>query len=209
MSSFNKKEIKNIIFDLGGIFMNLDYSLTEKAFIQLGAINFHELYTQHHANPLFEQLETGKISSIEFCDELRKATNTTLSNNEIFTAWNAMLLDFPIERLQWLQQIKQRYNVYLYSNTNQIHYDAFIEIANKTIGSSTFNSYFIKAYYSHELGLRKPYAASYTAILKEQNLIAAETLFIDDTLKNVTGAQEAGLQTLHLVAPNTVLDLDL
>lgn len=209
MNIIYKSGIKNIIFDLGGIFMNINYALTEKAFIQLGATNFADLYTQHHANDLFESLETGKITPDHFCEALRKATNTTLSNNEIYTAWNAMLLDFPLERLQWLQEIKQRYNIYLYSNTNQIHYDAFIQIANNTIGSNTFNSYFIKAYYSHEFGWRKPYAASYTAILQEQNLIAAETLFIDDTLKNITGAQEAGLQTIHLVAPNTVLDLDL
>lgn len=203
------QQIKNIIFDLGGIFMNINYTLTEKAFIHLGATNFSDLYTQHHANDLFEGLETGKVTPQQFCEGLRKATNTTLSNDEIFTAWNAMLLDFPVERLQWLEQISQRYNVYLYSNTNQIHYDAFIQIANAVIGNNTFNNYFIKAYYSHEFGLRKPYAASYTAILKEQNLVAAETLFIDDTLKNIIGAQEAGLQTIHLVAPNTVLDLDL
>ncbi len=203
------QQIKNIIFDLGGIFMNIDYTLTEKAFIQLGATNFSDLYTQHHANELFEGLETGKVTPNQFYEGLRKTTNTTLSNDEIFKAWNAMLLDFPVERLQWLEQIKQRYNVYLYSNTNQIHYDAFIQIANAVIGANTFNSYFIKAYYSHEFGLRKPYAASYTAILKEQNILAAETLFIDDTLKNIQGAQEAGLQTIHLVAPKTVLDLNL
>lgn len=203
------QQIKNIIFDLGGIFMNIDYTLTEKAFIQLGATNFSDLYTQHHANELFEGLETGKVTPHQFCEGLRKATNTTLSNNEIFTAWNAMLLDFPVERLQWLEQIKQRYNVYLYSNTNQIHYNAFIPIANAAIGSNTFNNYFIKAYYSHEFGLRKPYAASYTAILKEQNILAQETVFIDDTLKNIQGAQEAGLQTIHLVAPKTLLDLNL
>jgi FMN phosphatase YigB (HAD superfamily) len=201
--------IKNIIFDLGGIFMNIDYTLTEKAFIQLGVTNFPELYTQHHANDLFEGLETGKVTPNQFCEGLRKATNTTLSNSEIYKAWNAMLLNFPIERLQRLEQIKQRYNVYLYSNTNQIHYDAFIQIVNAVIGSNTFNNYFVKAYYSHEFGLRKPYAASYTAILNEQNILAQETVFIDDTLKNIQGAQEAGLQTIHLVAPKTVLDLNL
>lgn len=202
-------KIKNIIFDLGGIFLNIDYALTEQAFIKLGATNFPALYTQHHANDLFESLETGKITPNAFCEGLRKATSTTLSNDEIFTAWNAMLLDFPIERLDWLQQIKQRYNVYLYSNTNQIHYDAFIQIANAAIGNNTFNNCFIKAYYSHEFGLRKPYATSYTAILKEQNMLAQETVFIDDTLKNIQGAQQAGLQTIHLVAPTTVLDLNL
>lgn len=205
----NSANIKNIIFDLGGIFLNIDYSLTEKAFIQLGVTNFADFYTQHNASALFEDLETGKISPEDFCDALRKISNVPLTNEEIYTAWNAMLLDFPLERLEWLEAISKRYNIYLYSNTNKIHYDAFVTIVNKVSSNKPFNDYFIKAYYSHELGLRKPYAASYTAILQEQNLAATETLFIDDTIKNIEGAAEAGLQTLHLVAPQTVLDINL
>ena len=201
--------IKNIIFDLGGIFMNLDFKLTEQAFIDLGITQFPEMFTQHHSNDLFEKLETGKISHKEFYDAFRNETHSRLSNAQIKKAWNALLLDFPVERLHWLDRIRQQYKVYLFSNTNQIHYDAFIKIFRKDTGIPELNGYFIKAYYSHELGFRKPYINSFQRILEEQNLNPAETLFIDDTYKNIEGAQKAGLQTIHLVTPFTVLDLDL
>ncbi len=201
--------IKNIIFDLGGVFMNLDYNKMERSFIDLGIENFSELFTQHHSSPLFEDLETGKISDEIFYDGLRKIANVNLSNTQIRDAWNAILLDFPIERIDWLTEIKKKYNIYLFSNTNQIHYDAFIKTFRKQTGVKDFNQYFIKAYYSHELGLRKPYKESYQKIIDEQKLISAETLFIDDTSKNIEGAKEVGLQTIHLLAPMTVLDLKL
>ncbi len=201
--------IKNIIFDLGGIFMNLNFKLTEQAFMALGITDFSEMFTQHHSNDLFEELETGKISAETFYQKFREATNTELSDDQIKIAWNALLLDFPPERLQWLEKISKNYKVYLFSNTNIIHYKAFKEILARENGCMDFDSYFIKAYYSHELGLRKPYIESYQKILEEQGLLSAETLFIDDTYKNIEGAQKAGLQTTHLVSPVTVLDLDL
>lgn len=201
--------IKNIIFDLGGIFLNIHYQLTRDAFINLGIKNFDELFTQHHANDLFEDLETGKVSEFEFYDLFRNEAKINLSNEQIKTAWNALLGDFPIERLAWLEKIKQLYNIYLFSNTNQIHYDAFMKIYEQTTGKKDFNSYFIKAYYSQEMGLRKPYPESFMYIINEQNLLPEETLFIDDTIKNIEGAKSVGLQTIHLLAPQTVLDLDL
>ena len=201
--------IKNIIFDLGGIFMNLDFKLTERAFVELGITQFSAMYSQHHSNDLFEQLETGKITAGEFYEVFRKESKSQLTNEQIKTAWNALLLDFPAERLEWLDVIRHKYKVYLFSNTNIIHYDAFMEILSNNNGCTYFNTYFLKAYYSHQLGLRKPYRESYQKILEEQGLLAAETLFIDDTAKNIEGAQNAGLQTIHLVAPMTVLDLSL
>lgn len=203
------QSIKNIIFDLGGIFMNLDFKLTERAFVELGITQFSAMYSQHHSNDLFEQLETGKITAGEFYEVFRKESKSQLTNEQIKTAWNALLLDFPAERLEWLDVIRHKYKVYLFSNTNIIHYDAFMEILSNNNGCTYFNTYFLKAYYSHQLGLRKPYRESYQKILEEQGLLAAETLFIDDTAKNIEGAQNAGLQTIHLVAPMTVLDLSL
>ncbi len=201
--------IKNIIFDLGGIFLDINYQLTKEAFINLGIKNFDDLFTQHHANDLFEDLETGKISEIEFYDLLRKEANINLSNDQIKTAWNALLGSFPLKRLQWLEVIKQKYNIYLFSNTNQIHYDAFMKIYEAETGKRDFNQHFIKAYYSQNMGLRKPYPESFLYIINEQNLLPVETLFIDDTIKNIEGAKSIGLQTIHLVAPQTVLDLVL
>jgi putative hydrolase of the HAD superfamily len=201
--------IKNIIFDLGGVFMNLDFSLTEQAFAELGVQRFPEMFNQHHSNDLFEQLETGKISPEAFYDAFRKEAGIDRSNEQIENAWNALLLDFPQERLNWLKAISGKYRIYLFSNTNQIHYDAFMEVLRVENNCTDFNDYFLKAYYSHELGLRKPYASTFKKILELENLSAAETLFIDDTFKNIEGAKEAGLQTYHLVAPETVLDLTL
>ena len=200
---------KNIIFDLGGVFMNLNFKLTEQAFIDLGITEFAQMFNQHHSNDLFEELETGKISAAAFYQKFREVTNTQLSDEQIKTAWNALLLDFPPERLQWLEKMRTQYKLYLFSNTNTIHYDAFMEILEKENGCTNFDSYFIKAYYSHNLGLRKPYVTSFQKILEEQNLLAEETLFIDDTAKNIEGAKKAGMQTVHLVAPQTVLDLEL
>jgi FMN phosphatase YigB (HAD superfamily) len=200
---------KNIIFDLGGIFMELDYMLTEKAFVDLGVTNFSDLYTQHHANPVFEKLETGEIEPAEFYDVIRNVSGLDLTDDQIKNAWNAMLLTFHPEKLEWLENIKSKYNIYLFSNTNQVHYDCFQEIFYKVTGHNNFDNYFIKAYYSHTLGLRKPYPGAFVEIMKRENLKPEETLFIDDTPKNVEGAKQAGLHTILLQSPETVFDLHL
>jgi len=201
--------IKNIIFDLGGVFMNLDYKRTEQAFIDLGVTNFSELFTQHHSSPLFADMETGRISNEDFYEGIRKLSGVNMPDEEIKRAWNSMLLDFPMERILWLGELKKRYNLYLFSNTNHVHYDAFIETVKKQTGITDFNQYFIKAYYSHEMGMRKPDTASFQRIIEEQKLNPAETLFIDDTLINVEAAAKTGLQIVHLAPPMTVLDLNL
>jgi FMN phosphatase YigB (HAD superfamily) len=201
--------IKNILFDLGGVFLDINYQLTEKAFIDLGITDFDQRFNQQFSNTLFEDLETGKIDPETFYHRFRTETGTSLTNKAIETAWNALLLDFPAERLEWLQQVGEKYPVYLYSNTNLIHYQCFMKKFEETFAGKNFNDYFRTAYYSHELGLRKPYPASYTKIMELEKLNPAETLFIDDTLKNITGAKEAGLQTLWLQSGMVLQELEL
>ena len=205
--------VKNIIFDLGGVLINLNYQLTRKAFEDLGVEDFDAFYTQHKANPLFENLEVGAIEPVAFYEALREATGLTLSNDQLETAWNAMLLDFPIERLLWLDQIKNKYNIYLFSNTNAIHYKAFTSIYAQTaplIGLNTdFNHFFKTAYYSHTLGQRKPELAAFEAVIQDAKLDPAQTLFIDDTISNIEGAQKAGLRTIFLSGGLTVQDVGL
>jgi putative hydrolase of the HAD superfamily len=202
------QHIKNIIFDFGGIFIDIDYNKTEQAFIQAGITNFAELYTQHHASTLFEDLETGKISIDYFYEQLRQIAGVNLTNHQIETAWNALLGNFLWKEIDWLETIGQRYKLFLYSNTNAIHYQAFASSFEQQKGKR-FDSYFITAYYSHTLGLRKPYESSYKAILEKEGLQANETLFIDDTLTNIEGAAAAGLHTIHLVPPARVSALGL
>lgn len=199
--------IKHIIFDLGGVILNIDYQRTDKAFTDLGVKNFSELYSQFHANPLFENLETGRVENADFVDAMRPYLPEGTPDQAITDAWNAMLLDFPVARLQLLQQLSQHYNLYLLSNTNAIHLHALNAILEKSRGIPSLDMFFNKCYYSHEIGYRKPEKEAYQIIIDENDLQPAQTLFIDDTLPNVEAAKELGIQTIHLQAPKTMLDI--
>lgn len=203
------QKTKNIIFDLGGVLLNIDFKLTSNAFKELGVHHFDEMFTQHFSNPLFELLETGKIDEAAFYEAFRKEAGLPLTNEQIRDAWNALLLDFPAERIEWLEKIARQYRIFLFSNTNQIHYDCFIQHFSNSFNGKDFNDFFEKAYYSQFLGLRKPYPASFQAIVNEQEILPSETLFIDDTLKNIEAASQLGFQTIHLLSPTSVLDLKL
>ncbi|PSL49399.1 putative hydrolase of the HAD superfamily [Chitinophaga niastensis] len=199
--------IKNIIFDLGGVILNINYQLTNDAFVNLGVKNFSELYTQFHASNLFNDLETGHITAADFLAEMHKHAPENITDAQLTAAWNAMLLDFPLQRLQLLQQLRQHYNLYLLSNTNAIHLDAFNNILQQSRGIPSLATFFDKAYYSHLMGHRKPDKESYQMVLDENGLIAAETLFVDDLLPNIEGAKAVGLHTIHLQSPKTILDI--
>lgn len=203
------QNVKNIIFDFGNIFISIHFSKTKEAFEKLGIRNYDQFFSQHHASPLFEDLEVGRISPEQFYEGFRSLIGTPISNEQIKEAWNAMLGDYWLEKLDWLDTIKSKYRLFLFSNTNKIHYDFFVPEYARLTGGKNLNDHFVKAYYSHELGLRKPYPESYEAILKEQGLLAAETVFVDDTIGNIEGAKAVGLQTIHLPPPQSVLDLKL
>lgn len=198
---------KNIILDLGGVLLNLSFPKTEQAFAELGLNDFSKHFTLSSYTPLFEEFEIGAVSKSEFLTHFKKQTGTTASDEAIIAAWNNMLLDFPQERIQWLDKLSGQYRVFLYSNTNAFHYDAFQESFSQAYPGKSFDDYFEKAYYSHLLGKRKPHPESFTYLLSEAGLAAHETLFIDDTFPNIEGAQQAGLQTMHLTGSKTVLDI--
>lgn len=203
------KGIKNIIFDLGGVILNIDFSITEKAFKELGVTQFSNMFTQHHSNDLFVELETGRISEPEFYEAFRKGTGTNLSDETIKKAWNALILDFREPTLEWLEKNQDKYRIFLFSNTNQIHYDAFVAAYEAKTGKADFDAFFEKAYYSQHMGMRKPDPAPFLQILQEQNLLPEETLFIDDTIKNIETANALGIKTVHLQWPQTVPELGI
>lgn len=201
------KGIKSIIFDLGGVILNINFQLTYQAFEQLGVKDFTSLYNQFHGSPLFNGLETGKVSNEDFLAEMHKYAPEGTTSQQIIDAWNAMLLDFPLQRLQLLQQLRQHYGLYLLSNTNAIHLQAFNNQLQQSRGIPSLAAFFDKAYYSHLIGCRKPDKEAYQLVLDENGLNPAETLFIDDTLPNIEGAQAVGLQTIHLLPPRTIADI--
>jgi putative hydrolase of the HAD superfamily len=129
--------IKNIIFDLGGVFIKIQYQKTSQAFKDLGITNFDDFFKQDFCNDLFEQLEVGKVNDIEFYTQFRALTKTNLTNHQIKDAWNAMLGSFWQDRLDWLEGISKRFNIFLFSNTNAIHYNAFMQQYHDSIALKT------------------------------------------------------------------------
>jgi putative hydrolase of the HAD superfamily len=187
-----------IIFDLGGVIINLDYQLTIEAFKKLGIVNFEEMYTQAKQNNLFDDFETGKISSQHFINSLLPFLPSGTSANKVVHAWNAMILDFPKKRLELLDQLNSKYRVFLLSNTNDIH----LQAVNRSLANTTdrkLDTYFEKVYLSHEVKLRKPHKEIFELVCTEQNLNPETTIFIDDTIGHVNGANSIGLKGIHLV----------
>ena len=191
--------IKNIIFDLGGVLLNLDFEKTAGAFTALGVKNFHEYFTQYHAAPLFKKLEVGAVADQGFYDSLRETALINADNKEIDTAWNDMLLDFPRKRIEKLQELAGNYRLFLFSNTNAIHHAAFHHSFYEKFGFQ-LDSLFEKAYYSHLIGYRKPEIDSFLFVINDSQVDPAETLFIDDTRPNIDAAKKSGLQAA-LVSP--------
>ncbi len=200
--------IKNLFLDFGGVILNIDFQKASDAFVNLGVKEFNTLYGQSHASPLFEMLETGKISEQEFYSQLRELAGINLTDEEIKYAWNALLLEYSEESLEWINRNKNRFNLYLFSNTNIIHLNAFEKMFRQLKGESTFNQLFKKAYYSHQLGYRKPDREAFDEIIMRENILPEETMLIDDTYKNIEGAAAAGWQTIHLKPPMKLCDLD-
>jgi len=203
------KEIKNIIFDLGGVLLDIDYYKTSNAFKVLGVHQFDELYSQATANHLFEALETGEISEEDFYQSIQGYCSPHTTMPQMQGAWNAILLDFRKESLNVLERLKEKYNLFLLSNTNSIHLAAFNQILLKQTGKTSLDEYFTKSYYSHVIRMRKPYPATYQWVLKDGNMIAAETLFIDDSVINIKGADEVGIRTHLLLPTERIEDLQL
>lgn len=200
--------IRSVIFDLGGVLLDIDFKLTEKAFEEIGVTNFHQFFNQFHSNDLFKKLETGMEDEL-FYQDFRTATGLQLSNEQIRDAWNALLLDFRAESIAILPQLRNKYQLYLLSNTNEIHLQEFQRRYNILSPQRSFDELFDAAYYSHRIGHRKPNASAFEFVLEKHGLIAAETLFIDDSSNNIEAAQALGLQTVHLLPGMKVEELGL
>ncbi|MEO6188219.1 MAG: HAD family phosphatase [Ginsengibacter sp.] len=192
------QQTKAIIFDLGGVLLNIDYHLTRKSFEELGVNRFTEMYSQAAADRLFEKLEKGTIQDEDFYIEFNKCAGLNLSQDQIDNAWNAMLLDFRESSLTFLNRIKNKYRLFLLSNTNDIHCRKFREMYFARPRAEAFEKFFEKAYYSFDMRMRKPDEECYSCVLLENDLNPESTLFIDDSSQNVEAAKKLGITTIQL-----------
>jgi putative hydrolase of the HAD superfamily len=200
----NLTGIKNIIFDLGGVIINIRYQNALEAFHKLSQNQRALEFTQHQQSRLFDDYETGRISDQAFRDGLRQHYELDANDQEIDAAWNSMLLDIPAERIALLQALGRQYRLFLLSNTNAIHLVRFTGIVAENFPIPSLESLFEKTYYSHLLGQRKPEAAVFEHILQQHQLNPGETLFIDDSIQHIEGASQVGIQTLLLAPPLTI-----
>jgi putative hydrolase of the HAD superfamily len=197
--------LKNILFDLGGVLLNINMDKTKTAFARLGWKEEDWKGVAQSGSPIFENLEIGISSPASFRENIRRILPNNPNDQEIDAAWNAMLIDFPAETIAYLIQLNRSYRLYLLSNTNELHLRRFREIFESAYGYP-MDQLFEKCYYSHELGFRKPSPVAFEIVLKDAALHPSETLFVDDLKANTEAAEKLGLKVLH-IEPGTLLEL--
>jgi len=194
--------INNLIFDLGGVILDLNFSAAYQEFSNLSGLTADEVTQRTDGMMWFKDYEKGLISSQQFRLQICDLLQFTASDEAIDSAWCAMLGGMPASRLQLLQRLKGRYRTFVLSNTNGIHAGKFNQIVKESLGNvHLFEDHFEHVYFSHEMKMRKPDAEIYLKVLQDQQLKPSETLFIDDNLENIQGAANLGIQTLHLEDP--------
>ena len=199
--------IDTLIFDFGGVIINLDYSKPVEEFKKLGIYNSKKLYSKKEQTKLFDSLECGQISDESFLNEIRKKSNTN-DLESIKKAWNSILLNIPEERVNLLKKLSSKYKIFLLSNTNSIHLKEIITSYGEKKWVN-FISIFNDVYFSNEIGMRKPNEDVFYYVIKKNKLDVSKTLFIDDSLQHIKAAKKIGFKTYHLTNKEDIISLFL
>lgn len=192
------QKIKNIIFDLGNVILDIDTNLSKIEFEKQGLKDFDKLYTLASQNMIFDKLEVGELSPQEFFDELRKISGVYLSDEIIIKCWNALIIDYTHERLEILKQCRKQFRTFILSNTNIIHYQHYTQILKDKYNVNGLESLVDKAYFSHEVKMKKPSPEIFLNITIDNGIKPEETLFIDDSEIHILAADKLGFQTIWL-----------
>ncbi len=198
--------IDTIIFDLGGVILDISPSETESRFEQLGIAVTRELFhVTAELNP-FTMLEQGDIDEDEFFHGVRKTYDKDLTDDQIRFAWDGMLLGWTPKRIDLIRHLRKHYRILLLSNTNRIHYESYTHSFREQFGFA-FEELFDELYVSHEMGCRKPHRDIYEKLIAESGITPDRAIFIDDTLVNVNSARESKLQAYHLTDGEDICDI--
>lgn len=173
----------------------------------MGFKEFKQLFASGHVTSFIKDYEVGAIDDQQFVEAIKKVAKSENDDAVAIAAWNAMLLDFPAERIEYLHALQGRYRLFLFSNTNALHLQSFRKTYSEAFNQAVLDDHFEKAYYSHEIKLRKPTVEAFQYVINDSKLNPAETLFVDDMLVNVEGARAAGLQGFHLEPGMSIMQL--
>lgn len=200
-------KIKNIIFDLGGVILDIDENVVYKELEKLG-INISELARSKEFMGIISKFDMGVYTAPTFRKKLKALLGLEKMTDQKFDSiWNAMLLDIPRERIEAIEQIKKHYKIFLMSNSNEIHYDLYIRDLQLRFGYDEFDKLFNKSYFSFDIHMEKPDPRFFELILDHEHLLPEETLFIDDTAENIKAAKSLGIKTYHIRRDELVRNL--
>jgi len=200
-------DIKNIIFDFGGVILDIDPELTFNEFVNLGFKSPEALLKPEFMEDIAAKFERGILTPEVFRNKLREFLAIDATDQQIDDAWNALLFDIPGDRIEVIKQVKKHYTTLLLSNSNEIHYELFVRDLQLRFGYREFDDLFHKAYFSFDLHLSKPNPEIFEFVINQHELNPAETLFIDDREDNIEAAQQLGFRTYLLQKPERVRDL--
>ena len=193
---------KNLVFDLGNVIIDIDYQLPIDEFQKLvptdSGLNFSSIVSYSTQHKIFDLFEKGQITVPQFRTELRQFLKQDVLDSDIDLAWNSILLTYPKAKFDMLLELKKRYRTFALSNINELHVDAIDAAVRQKFGVTKFADFFQAAYYSNEMGCRKPEPEIYEKLLRAENLKPEETFFVDDKLENIEAAKALGIQAYHL-----------
>ena len=198
--------IKNIIFDLGGVIIDIDTQAIVNQMNKMGFTNVEKLYDPDFLE-IVERFEKGIVKASTFRNEVKNFLEIGMTDAVFDEIWNSMLFDIPQRRIDLVKQLKQNYHVFLLSNSNEIHYDMYVRDLQLRYGYREFDSLFDKAFFSFALHLTKPGLDIFRYALDSENLNPDETLFIDDLEENRAAARKLGIHTIDVATGSRIVDL--
>jgi len=191
-------EIENIIFDFGGVILDIDPKRTVQAFQKLGYEDVDKIKSREFYEKIILKFEMGLVTPDEFRSHIREYLGVNYTDSQINHAWNTLLSKLEKERIQTLEAAGKHYTLFMLSNSNAIHYDVFVKDLKDNFGYENFDALFRKAYFSFRLHMHKPNTDIYLYVIKQEHINPGRTLFIDDRADNIEGAKRAGLKTHYL-----------
>ena len=200
------KDTETIIFDLGEVIIDLDSKRVIDQFQKYSDKSAEDIIRLISKSQDLIDYEVGKMTDAEFCQVVNELLSIELSQASFEAIWNSFLGTIKLDKLYLMLALKEKFNVLILSNTNAIHQSAFDRRVGELIPSKTMADMVHKAYYSHELGLRKPDPHIYQKVIDLQNLNPAKTIFFDDRLENITAAQASGIQAIQVTYSDQILD---
>jgi FMN phosphatase YigB (HAD superfamily) len=200
------KDTETIIFDLGEVIIDLDSKRVIDQFQKHSDKSAEDIIRLISKSQDLIDYEVGKMTDVEFCQVVNELLSIELSQASFEAIWNSFLGIIKLDKLHLMLALKEKFNVLILSNTNAIHQRAFDRRVGEHIPSKTMADMVHTAYYSHELGLRKPDPHIYQKVIDLQNLNPAKTIFFDDRLENITAAQDSGIQAIQVTYSDQILD---